>query len=47
MRSGIVVDAAEGFMEVARQGAGGGDDVVSGLDFDGAVTADCSDEPLD
>ena len=24
-----------------------GDDVVSGLDFDGAVTAGCADEPLD
>jgi hypothetical protein len=28
VRSGIVVDVAEGFMEVAGQGVGGGDDVV-------------------
>ena len=46
VRSGIVVDAAEGFMGVAGQGAGG-DDVISGLNFDGAVTAGCADEPLD
>jgi hypothetical protein len=33
------VDAVEGFAEVFGQGVGGGDDVVSGLDLDGAVAA--------
>jgi hypothetical protein len=47
VRSGIVVDAAEGFVEVAGQGAGGGDDVVTGLDLDGAVAAAGADELAD
>jgi oligosaccharide repeat unit polymerase len=42
----IVLDAAESFMEVAGQGIGGGDDVVSGLNFYGAVAADDVDEFL-
>jgi hypothetical protein len=37
VRGGIAVDAVEGFVEVAGQGVGGGDDVVTGLDLDGAV----------
>jgi hypothetical protein len=47
VRSGIVVDAVEGFMEVAGQVVGGGDAVVSGLDFDGAAAAGGADEFLD
>ena len=34
MRRGIAVDAAEGFVNVAGQGVGGGDDVVPGVDLD-------------
>ena len=41
-----MVDAAEGFMEAAGQGVGGGDDVVSVLDFDSAVAAGGVDEVL-
>jgi hypothetical protein len=37
VQNGIAVDAVEGFMEVVGQGVGGGDDVVIGLDLDGAV----------
>jgi DNA-binding HxlR family transcriptional regulator len=39
VRSGIALDAVEGFLEVVGQGVGGGDDVVTGLDLDGAVAA--------
>jgi hypothetical protein len=46
VRSGIVVDAVEGFIEVVGQGVGGGDDVVSGLDLDGSVAAGGADELL-
>jgi hypothetical protein len=45
--SGIAVDAVEGFMEVVGQGVGGGDDVVTGLDLDGAVAAGGADELAD
>jgi hypothetical protein len=38
------VDAVEGAAEVAGQGVGGGDGVVAGLDFDGAVAAGGADE---
>jgi hypothetical protein len=31
-------------MEVVRQGVGGCDDVVTGLEFDGAVAAGCLHE---
>jgi hypothetical protein len=44
VRSGIVVDAVDGFAEVAGEGVGGGDDVASGLDLDGAVAAGGADE---
>jgi hypothetical protein len=44
VRSGIVVDAAEGLVYVSGQWVGGGDDVVSGLDLDGAVGAGSADE---
>ena len=37
VRTRLTVDAVEGFAEVGGQGVGGGDGVVSGLDFDGAV----------
>jgi len=33
------MDAVEGSVEVVGQGVGRGDDVVAGLDLDGAVTA--------
>src|SRR5262249_12861899 len=38
-RTQIVVDAVEGVTEVVGEGVGGGDDVGSGLDFDGLVAA--------
>jgi hypothetical protein len=47
VRSGIAVDAVEGFMEVMGQGVGGGDDVVTGVDLDGAVAAGGADELAD
>ena len=39
VRTQIVVDAVEGVAEVVVEGVGGGDDVGSGLDFDGLVAA--------
>jgi len=47
VRSGIAVDAAEGLMQVAGQGVGGGDCVVTGLDLDSAVAAGGADELAD
>ena len=44
VRSGIVVDAAEGLVDVSGQRVGGGDLLVSGLDLDGAVAAGGADE---
>jgi hypothetical protein len=44
IRSGIVVDAAEGLVEVSAQRVGCGDLLVSGLDLDGAVAAGSADE---
>lgn len=38
------MDAVEGFVEVVGQGVGDGDDVVTGLDLDGAVAAGGPDE---
>ena len=43
----MAVDVAEGFDEVRGEGVGGGDDVGSGLDLDGAVAAGCPDEFAD
>ena len=43
----LAVDAVEGFAEVGGQGVGGGDGVVAGLDFDGAVAAGGADERAD
>jgi hypothetical protein len=40
-------DGFEGLVEIVREGVGGGDDVVAGLDFDGAVAAGCLDEFAD
>ena len=39
MRTGLASDRVDGLAEVVGQGVGGGDDVVSGLDLDGAVAA--------
>ena len=47
VRMGISVDPAEDFVEFAGQRVGGGEDVVSGLDLDGAVAAGGADEFLD
>jgi hypothetical protein len=41
------VDAVEGLVEVRGRGVGGVDDVVSGLDLDGAVVAGGADELAD
>jgi hypothetical protein len=41
------VDAVEGLAQVVGQGVGSGDDVLSGLDLDGAVAAGCLDESAD
>ena len=38
------MDAVESFMEVVGQGVGGGDDVVTGLDFDRVIAAGGPDE---
>jgi hypothetical protein len=46
VRTGIVVDTVEGLVEVAGQGVSGCDDMVSGLDLDGAVAAGGPDELL-
>jgi hypothetical protein len=51
VRSGIVVDAAKGFMEVAGQGPAAAVMMMMmwfpAWIFDSAVTAGCADEPLD
>ena len=44
VHSGIVVDAAEGLVDVLGQRVSGGDDVVSGLALDGEVAAGGADE---
>ena len=43
MRSGIAVDTVESLMEVVGR-VGGGDDLVTGPNFDGTAAADRPDE---
>jgi hypothetical protein len=44
VRTRLAVDAVEGLAEVVGERVGGGDDVRTGLDLDGAVAAGSVDE---
>src|SRR6185312_884690 len=47
LRSCGPIDRGEGFAEIGGDGVGGGDELLSGADLDGAVAAGGAHEPAD